>query len=154
MLFRSNANVGNLGTGGLITATGNITGGNLIATAGANIATNLGIGNGTVNTTISWASLTTSAITANQTIANTAVSGITGVEYLVKGVDATGAKYSVATVQAVTDGTTAEYTVLGTVQSGGYTGSLAVNVSGGYIKLQVTPASTNSTVWTTQYRLI
>ena len=42
----------------------------------------------------------------------------------------------------------------GTVNLGGYTGSLAVNISSGSIRLQVTPSSSNSTVWTTQYRVI
>ena len=70
-----------------------------------------------------------------------------------KAVDA-GGRYSVATVLAVTDGTAADYVIYGTTQLGGYTGSLAVNISGGYVRLQVTPASSNSTVWTTQYRLI
>ena len=82
------------------------------------------------------------------------MTGVTGVEYLIKGVDATGSKYSVATVIAVTNGTTVDYATFGTTQLGGYTGSLAVNIVGGFVRLQVTPASSNSTVWTTQYRLI
>jgi len=40
-----NANVGNLGTGGLITATGNITGGNLVTGGSANITGNVNAGN-------------------------------------------------------------------------------------------------------------
>ena len=84
----------------------------------------------------------------------TGVTGVTGVEYLVKAIDASGGKYSVATVLAVTDGTNADYTVYGTTQLGGYTGSLAVNIAGSFIRLQVTPASSNSTVWTIQYRVI
>lgn len=106
------------------------------------------------NTTITTGTVTTSSISANQTIASFNSTGVTGVEYLVKAVDATGSKYSVATVLAVTDGTDADYTIYGSAQMNGYTGSLAVNVSGGFIRLQVTPASSNSTVWTTQYRLI
>jgi len=82
----------------------------------------------------------------------------TGVEYLVKGIDSTGTKYSVATVVAVTNGTTSDYSTFATVNLGGSTGTLAVNIttSGGNsnIALQVTPASSNSTVWTTQYRVI
>ena len=71
-----------------------------------------------------------------------------------KAIDSSGSKYSVATVQAVTDGTNVDYATFGTVQLGGYTGSLAVNVVGGFVRLQVTPASSNSTVWTTQARTI
>ena len=106
------------------------------------------------NTTITTGTLTTTSITANQTIASFSITGVTGIEYLVKAVDATGSKYSVATVLAVTDGTDADYTIYGSSQLGGYTGSLAVNVVGSNVRLQVTPASSNSTVWTTQYRLI
>ncbi len=106
------------------------------------------------NTTTTWATVTTTAITANQTIASLSVTGVTGVEYLVKAVDSTGSKYSVATVQAVTDGTSVDYSTYGTVYLGGSTGVLAVNIVGGLIRLQVTPSSSNSTVWTTQYRII
>ena len=106
------------------------------------------------NTTTTWATVTTTAITANQTIASMSVTGVTGVEYLVKGVDSTGSKYSVATVQAVTNGTSVDYSTYGTVYLGGSTGILAVNIVGGLLRLQVTPSSSNSTVWTTQYRII
>ena len=123
-------------------------------TCAANVATNLNVGNATVNTTLTWASVTTTGVTANQTVASFTVTGITGVEYLVKGVDATGGKYSVSRVQAVTDATgNVDYSV-STNYLGASTGSLAVNVVGSTIRLQVTPSSSNSTVWTTQYRLI
>ena len=112
------------------------------------------VGNATVNTTLTWASTTTSSVSANQTIASFTVTGITGVEYLVKGIDSTGSKYSVSRIQAVTDATgNVDYTV-STNYLGATTGTLAVNVVGSTIRLQVTPASSNSTVWTTQYRLI
>jgi hypothetical protein len=167
-----NANVANLGTGGLITANGNVSGGNLTTTgqvvatgnvSGGNITTantvtantvsanvNVAIG----NTNVRWGTLTTTAITANQTIATLSTTGVTGVEFLVKGIDSSGTKYSVATVQAVTDGTTVDYSIFGGVNLGTTTGTLAVNVTGGNLDLQVTPASTNSTVWTTQFRVI
>jgi hypothetical protein len=150
------------GTGANITGTANISGnlvsGNINATNGnlsvANVSGNIILGNSAITTIVTWASATTTSITANQTISSFSVTGITGIEFLVKGIDATGSKYSVATVQAVTDGTSVDYTTFGTIALGGYTGSFAVNVSGGLVRLQVTPASANSTVWTTQYRLI
>ena len=126
----------------------------LNVTGTANVTNQLNLGNVSVNTGISWGSVTTSGIGANQTIAQFSVTGVTGVEFLVKAVDATGSKYSVATVQAVTNGTDVDYTIFGGVNLGTTTGSLAVNISGSNIALQVTPASSNSTVWTTQYRLI
>jgi hypothetical protein len=126
----------------------------LTVTGNANVTNQLNLGNVSVNTGISWGSVTTSGIGANQTIAQFSVTGVTGVEFLVKAIDSTGSKYSVATVQAVTDGTNVDYTIFGGVNLGTTTGSLAVNISGSNIALQVTPASSNSTVWTTQYRLI
>jgi hypothetical protein len=144
----------------------------LISTAGAELAGNLGVtGNvsGNIftansfsantsvtigNTGIRQGTLTTTAITANQTIATLSVTGITGVEFLVKGVDSSGSKYTVATVTAVTDGSNVDYSTFGGVTLGASTGTLAVNIVGSNIALQVTPASTNSTVWTTQYRTI
>ena len=66
----------------------------------------------------------------------------------------TGTKYSVATVMAVTNGSSSDYSTFGVVNIGGGTGLLAVNITGSNIALQVTPASSNSTVWTTQFRVI
>ena len=105
-------------------------------------------------TLMTWGNTVTTATTANQTIAEFPVSGFIGVQFLVRGVDSVGSKYSVATVQAVTDGTTVDFTTFGGVGLGGPTGQLAVNMSGSNIALQVTPASSNSTTWTTQYRLV
>jgi hypothetical protein len=75
-------------------------------------------------------------------------------EFLVKGVDSTGSKYSVSTVTAVTNGTIVDYVTYATAFLNSTTGSLAVNVVGGNVALQVTPATSNSTVWTTQVRFI
>jgi hypothetical protein len=47
-----NANVGNLGTGGLITATGNITGGNLVTGGALSVTGNANVGNLGTNTAI------------------------------------------------------------------------------------------------------
>ena len=139
---------GNLTTGG---AGGNVSGANvvsantLVASVGVQIS----------NSAVYFGNITTSSTGANQTIATLSLSGyVTGVEYLVKGVDATGAKYSVATVVSVTNGTTADFSTFATVNLGGSTGTLSVNVVSGNIALQVTPASSNSTVWTTQFRVI
>jgi hypothetical protein len=160
------------------TSNGNINltaGGNtslVVTNVGANITGNLGVsGNFSVgslvsenltanlnvfvgNTTITWGTVTTNTITSNQTIASLNVTNVTGLEFLVKGIDTTGAKYSIATVQAVTDGANVDYATFATVNLGGPTGSFVVNVVSGNIQLQVTPASSNSTLWTTQVRFI
>ena len=158
----SNSTMVVTGTGANITGyaniTGNLTSGN--ADLGNLATANTITVNNTLNvgslTQITYGNVTTTSVSANQTIASLNVVGVTGLEFLVKAIDQNGIanKYSVATVTAVTDGTDVDYAVFGTVQLGGYTGSLAVNVVGGYVRLQVTPASSNSTVWVTQARTV
>jgi hypothetical protein len=145
-----------------VTSGGNTT--MVVTGTGANITGSLNVSNTVVsnagvsinNSAIYTSSLTTTSITANQTIATLALTSsyVTAVEYLVKGVDLTGTKYSVATVMAVTNGTISDFSTFGVVNIGGGTGALAVNISGSNIALEVTPSSSNSTVWTTQFRVI
>jgi len=137
-----NGTFGNISTAGVITATGNITGGNITTanavtanTIVANVSANIG------NTQVGWGTVTTTAITANQTIVQFST-------------DSAGDKYSVATVTAVTDGTNVDFATYATAFLTSGTGALAVNISGGNVALQVTPSSSNSTVWTTQYRVM
>jgi hypothetical protein len=146
------------GTGANVTGTfdvsGNASAGNVLSN---NITANVYTANTSIllgNTAVQWGTVTTSAITANQIIAEAPYANVTGVEFLVKGVDSDGAKYSMATVQAVTDGSTVEYATFATLNIGGSTGTLVIGISGSNFQLMVTPSSTNSTVWTTQYRTI
>jgi hypothetical protein len=163
--LQQSANLTFSGTQLDVTGTANITGnvsvGNLSTTgtltAAVFEANTVDIG----NTTVTANTVTTTAITANQTIASFEVTGstATGFEFLVKGHDTvSNAKYSVATVLAVTDGSNVDYVTYGTVRIGASTGTLAVNMSNSgsnyYVNLQATPASTNATVWTTQVRTI
>jgi hypothetical protein len=144
----ANVYAGNIDASGNLTIAGNLQSNNYTANIiTANTQVNVG------NTTITWDEVTTTAITANQTISTLTVTGVTGVQWLVKGLDS-GGKHSIATVQAVTDGTAVDWAVFGGVTLGGSTGTLAVNIAGSNIELQVTPASSNSTLWVTQYRLI
>ena len=106
------------------------------------------------STEIQWAELTTSSDTANQTIVSIDSTTVRGVEFFVRGVEAAGTKYSVATLQAVHDGNDVDFSSYGTVVKGGTPGYLSVIWSSGNINLVVSPASSNSTVWTTQYRTI
>jgi hypothetical protein len=139
----------NLDVSGNINSTGNLSANNFSANVFiANTAIEIG------PTIIYAGNITTSSITANQTISQVPVVGVTGVEWLVKGYDSSGAKYSMAMITAVTDGATAEYSTFGSVTLGSTTGTLAVNVVGANIALQVTPSSSNSTVWVTQYRTL
>ena len=145
-----NAYVGNVDASGNLVATGNIQSNSFTANLiTANTEINLG------NTAIYWGTVTTTAITANQAISTVSISGVTGVEWVVKGTDVAGSgKYTMAIVTAVTDGSAVDYSTFGGVTLGSTTGTLAVNVVGSNIELQVTPSSSNSTVWVTQYRTI
>ena len=109
-------------------------------------------------TEIQWAEITTTSFTANQVIASVDSTLIRGVEFFVRGVEAVGAKYSVTTLQAVHSGpgpnADVDFSNYGTVVKGGTPGYLSVIWNSGNIELVVTPASSNSTVWTTQYRTI
>jgi len=143
-----NVYAGNIDASGNLAIAGNLQSNNYSANIiTANVKVNVG------NTSIYWGEVTTTSITANQTISTLTVTGLTGVQWLVKGLDS-GGKYSVATVQAVTDGTTVDWATFGGVQLGGTTGTLAVNIIGSNVELQVTPSSSNSTLWVTQYRTI
>jgi len=140
---------GNIDISGNLITSGNTTSNNFTANI---ITANTRVVVG--NTTIRQGTVTTTSITANQTISSVAVSGVTGIEWIVKGIDSTGSKYSMAIVTAVTNGSTADYSTFGGVTLGSSTGTLAVNISGSDIALQVTPSSSNSTVWVTQFRTI
>jgi len=160
--LKQSANLTFSGTELTVTGSANISGnvsvGNLSTTGNLSVnaftANRLSIG----NTAITANTVTTSAITANQTIATFQLTGsnVTGIEFLVKGVDTVSLsnKYSVATVLAVTDGTDVDYTIYSTVRIGTTTGSLAVNIVSGNVALQVTPSTSAATVWTTQIRTI
>lgn len=108
-----------------------------------------------VVTSIKSATVTTSSI-AQQKIASIDALTARGVEFFVKGEDIDGTKYTVATVSAVHNGGSVDYAIYGTVNlpSSDTTGNLLVTLSGGFLSLEVTPASSNTTVWTTQYRTI
>jgi hypothetical protein len=129
---------------GNVTVTGNLTSNNVTS----NNSVTLG------QTRISWSTVTTNSTVPNQIIASVSASGIRGVIFTVKGEEAAGAKYSVESVSAVHNGTAVDYSVYGSVNMGGLTGVLSVSFAGGNIRLTVSPSSSNSTVWTTQFSTI
>ena len=134
-----------------ITSVGTLT--SITSSGDANIAGVVNIGASEIST-VGADTATTTAVTAGQVIAEFPVAGLNGVEFLVKSIDAAGSKYSVATVLAVTDGTTVDFSIYGQAFIGTTTGALSVAISGANIALSTTPASSNSTVWTSQYRSI
>lgn len=147
-----NVTISSAGNANILTVTGtgvNVAG-TLNSTGNATVGT-LVIGNSSVRSS----SISTST-TSKSTLVEFNVTGTRAVEFFVKGEDASGSKYSVATVSAVHNGTTTDYAVYGTVNLGGTTGSLEVNYNSGTsnLRLDVTPSSSNSTAWTIQYRTI
>jgi hypothetical protein len=136
----------------IITATGLEVAGTAGISGDANIAGVVNVGVSEIST-IGAESVTTTAITS-EVIAQFPVAGLNGVEFIVKSIDSTGLKYGVATVLAVTDGTNVDFSIYGQAFLGATTGTLSVAISGANIALSTTPASSNSTVWTTQYRSI
>jgi len=160
VLHNGNINLtANANTSLVVTQTGANVFGNLTI-SGSLIAGNIklnDISSNTVtigNSSIGAFTVTTTAVTAGQILAEVSSSTNRAVEFFVKGEEVAGGKYSVATVVAVHNGTDIAYDVYGTLQIGGYTGSLGVNNAGGKIQLTVTPATSASTVWTTQYKTI
>jgi hypothetical protein len=137
------ANVINV-TNNAVTVKGNITANTV--TANTNVAVGI--------TNIGYATRTTSTIAPNQILVSVPSAGIRGVEFFIKGEEEAGSKYSVETISAVHNGTAVEYSKYGAVTIGGLTGVLAVIFDSGNINLTVTAGSTNSTVWTTQYRTL
>jgi hypothetical protein len=122
----------------------------VVDTAGITVNGKVTVG----GTGIGGSTLTT---TDTNTVALASIQDVAGlaVEFLVKGSDATGTKFEVATLLLVSDGAgSVDYTIYGATSVGGSTGILSATKNGALVELNVTPASSNSTVWTTQYRSI
>jgi len=153
----SNVTISANGVANVITVTsvgGNVTGdigitSNAIAN---NITANTRINIG--NTALSWATLTTTSTSANQIITSLDANVIRGAEFLVKGEEAVGGKYTVVSLSGIHNGTSANYAVYSSVNMGGQVGQLRVVYNSGLLSLVVTPATSNSTLWTTQFRMI
>jgi hypothetical protein len=107
----------------------------------------LGLGNSKISVN------TVAGASGVNTLASYPVSGFTGAEFIVKGNRNDG--WSMATVQAVTDGTNVDYAVFATLSLGEVTlanAGLAVDVSGGNLRLIADAA--NAATWVTQFRLV
>jgi hypothetical protein len=147
LVVSGTANIATINASGNVLAN-NITSNNRVS------ATNLKIGNSYIYANTVTTSSTVPSEIASFMITNTDVYGI---EYIVKSYDSAG-KYSMATVQAVTNGTDVNYVTFATVRLGNTTGVLSVTRSAVgldvSINLVATPSTGNSTIWTTQYRLI
>jgi hypothetical protein len=124
---------------------------NIINANTANV-TSVIIGNSSIWST----TVTTSSLTAT-TLVTLDVGAFRAVEFIIKGESTIASKYSVATILAVHDGSTPtniDFTTYGTINLGGTTGTFSMTSDTTHVYLKVTPSTTSSIVWTTQYRLI
>ena len=122
----------------------------VVDTAGITVNGKVTVG----GTGIGGATLTT---TSTDTVALVSIQDAAGlaVEVLIKGADAAGAKFEVATLLLISDGAgTVDYTIFGVTSTSTSTGILSATKNGAVVELNVTPSSSNSTVWTAQYRTI
>ena len=96
-------------------------------------------------------SLTTTA-TSQTNLHTLAVATYRSVEYLVQGTQ--GSNYSLVKILAVHDGTNVSFTEFGTLTTGSAVGAYTMDVSGGLMRLRVTPASASSSTFKVKYTTI
>ena len=112
--------------------------------------TSVVIGNSSI-----WSTTVTTIDTQTTTLVSIPTSSFRGVEFMIKGENVSGTKYSIATILAVHDSASpaaVDFTSYGLVTLGGSTGTFNVTSDTSNVYLKVTPSSSSSTVWTTQYR--
>jgi len=141
--------------GANIDANANVSGNvNVTESLNANVAnvTSVVIGNSSIlSTTV------TTVSTGTATLVSIPTSSFRGAEFMIKGENSTGSKYSIATILAVHDNASpagVDFTSYGLVSLGGQTGTFNVTSDTSNVYLKVSPSDAASTVWTTQYRII
>ena len=160
------ANVGgNLNVSGAAAVTGNVTANNVSLTNNIDgkqaIFTQVNankymIGDTLPTSYMGATTATTTSITAGQVIAKVPAVDGQAIEFRVKGIDGTN-KFQTSTITALVGSAASDqvdHTEYGTVIRGSAAGTLNVTIvdSHGNVALTVSPTSSNSTVWTVQYR--
>lgn len=160
------ANVGgNLNVSGAAAVTGNVTANNVSLTNNIDgkeaiftqvSANKYMIGDTLPTSYMGATTATTTSITAGQVIAKVPAVDGQAIEFRIKGIDGTN-KFQTSTITAlvgVAASDQVDHTEYGTVIRGSAAGSLNVAIvdSHGNVALTVSPTSSNSTVWTVQYR--
>ena len=129
--------------------------GNIAAQASINVSHTVKTPNVVLgNSAVTSSTLVTSSTSAGQVIASVDASMYRAAEFILKA-EATN-KYYVATVSAVHDGANVDYAIYGTIQLpvGQTCGQVSVAYNSGNMELVVIPASSDSTTWTAQTRII
>ena len=91
--------------------------------------------------------LTTSATTANQVLDSVSASSVRTLQYLVQIVNSTTSEYHSTCVMVIHNGTSVYITEYGTVLSGNSLATIDADITGGNLRLLVTPANASSTVF-------
>ena len=97
---------------------------------------------------IQVSTITTTSTAANQSIGLYSIVVYRSAEFIIQAVDAISSKYHSATVKVIHDGTNVnavEYAAAATAN--GLCGTFSADINSGNMRLLVTPASVNSTVW-------
>jgi hypothetical protein len=135
----------------------------LQVTGGAYVSGNLGIntaspserlqvnGNISINGNVSYGSITTTTATTSQTniYSNLSSSTYRSVEYTIQATQ--GTNYHATKILTIHNGTTTYNSEYGTVYNNTLVGAFDVDISGGNIRLLVTPASSSSTTYTVNF---
>jgi len=96
---------------------------------------------------IATGTVTTAAVTPAQVIYSLSTAVYRSAECIIQGYDAIGSKFHTAKMIAVHNGTIANSTEYSSIDIGGVTGLFSADVSGGLMRILVTPSSANSTVF-------
>ena len=99
------------------------------------------------NTAVLNYSITTSATTPNQILAQIDAGLYRSAKVVIQASDSTGGKYHATEILCIHNGTTADHTEYSSVSIGGVCGTFTVDYSAGAMRILTTPASTNSTLF-------
>ncbi len=105
-----------------------------------------GLGFNTLST-ITTTAVTTTSVTADQVLYSFSGATYRSAKIIVQGVDSTSSKYHTCEILIVHNGTVANYTEYASVDAGGVVATFNADYNSGNVRLLVTPASANSTVF-------
>lgn len=143
-------NITSVGTLSSLSVTGNTTSGNFIGTLfSANVVTSNDLYVG--DTLYEYATTTTTA-TAQVALTSFAAVSFGGGEFLIQATQ--GTTRHITKILVVHNGTIANATEYAVIKTGSSLFTTEVDISGGNVRILVTPASTTSTVFKTSYTLI
>jgi len=91
--------------------------------------------------------LTTSSITANQILDSVSAASVRTLRYIIQVANTTTSEYHATSLMIIHDGTTVYLTEYATVLSGNSLASFDADISGGNLRVLVTPTNASSTVF-------